>query len=152
MLNKGSKKIAVSLAGIEAEVEWARGRPDDSKDSKVSYIEGPPTVSPSPLAVSAYFDAYNKSKGKRAIFFNVLDALTLVGTSLVPVTGPSFKDAQVFWSGGFVPGVHKAMGDISGQQLQNLTSLGRTSRPSRLGAALWRNIFTSKDTTRSTNR
>lgn len=148
--NAGSKKVAISLAGIEAEVEWARGHkekkdqgedvPNISKDkgedvtktskdegediTKTSYVEGPPTISPTALgAVSAYFDAYTKNKGKRAVFFNVLDALTLVGTALVPYTGPSFKDAEVFWSGGFVPGTHKALGDITGQQLQNLTSL-----------------------------
>lgn len=123
--NAGSKKVAISLAGIEAEVEWARGHQEDGGGgTRISYVDGPATVSPSALAaVSAYFDAYTKNKGKRAVFFNVLDALTLVGTSLVPYTGPSFKDAEVFWSGGFVPGVHKAMGDITGQQLQNLTSL-----------------------------
>ena len=136
VVNDGTKKVSVPLAAIQAEVEWARGKEagdsnpnapsdaDDTSNTRVDYLEGATTVTPSPLgAVSAYFDAYNKNKGKRAVFFNILDALTVAGAALVPYTGPSFKDAQVFWSGGFVPAVHKGLGDISGQQLQNLTTL-----------------------------
>lgn len=89
-----------------------------------SYLEGPPTVTPARLAaVSAHFDAYQKSKGARAIMFNILDGLTTFGAALVPFTGPSLQDAHTVVTGGFIPGLHKAIGDLSSQQLQNLTSL-----------------------------
>ncbi len=148
VVNNGTKKVTIPLAAIQAEVEWARGKQGGDSSSKTEYLEGAPTITPSPLGVvSAYFDAYNKNHGKRAVLNNVLDALTLVGTALVPYTGPSFKDAQVFWSGGFVPGLHKAMGDISGQQLQNLTTLSWQNSESLppQGGSLMKLIFIQKN-------
>ena len=47
----------------------------------------------------------------------------MIATALVPFTGPSVKDGEVFFSGGFVPGLHKTLGDLSSQQLHNLTAL-----------------------------
>src|SRR5208337_93698 len=121
VVNNGAKKVAVPLAGIQAEVEWMRGR---SPNAKYEYVEGPPTLAPIPLAaVSAYFAAYEKNKGARATLFNVFDGLTTLGAALLPFTGPSLKDAQVVFTGGFIPGLRKVIGDLSGQQLQNLTAL-----------------------------
>jgi hypothetical protein len=121
VVNNGEKKVAIPLAAIQAEVEWIRGA---NEKKTVVFVEGPPTLAPIPLAdVSSYFDAYQKVKGFRAHLFNGLDAATVMATALVPFTGPSLKDAEVFFSGGFVPGIHKALGDLSSQQLQNLTSL-----------------------------
>jgi hypothetical protein len=76
VVNNGAKKVTIPLAAIQAEVEWVRGRENDNPDSdpRVEYVEGSPLISPSPLsAVSAYFDAYNKTQGKRAVLFNILD-------------------------------------------------------------------------------
>jgi hypothetical protein len=128
VVNTGDKKVSVPLSAIQAEVEWVRGEDkqtaDDETTKQISYMAGPPTESPVALgAVSAYFDAYQKVKGPRAILFNTLDAATVMVTALVPFTGPSVKDAEVFFSGGFIPGLRKAFGDLSSQQLQNLTSL-----------------------------
>ena len=129
VVNSGEKKVSVPLSAIEAEVEWVRGEDvtrteNDITTNWISYMVGPPTEAPVPLAaVSAYFDSYQKVKGARAILFNALDAATVMATALVPFAGPSLKDAEVFFSGGFVPGVRKAVGDLSSQQLQNLTSL-----------------------------
>jgi len=121
VVNNSEKKVNIPLASIQAEVEWIRG--ENEKRTK-AYMPGPATLAPIPLAaVSSYFDAYQKVKGPRAILFNVLDAATIIATSLVPFTGPSLKDGEVFFSGGFVPGVRKVLGDLSGQQLQNLTAL-----------------------------
>ena len=121
VVNNGEKKVAIPLAAIQAEVEWIRGT---NPKKGVEFAEGPPTLAPIPLAdVSSYFDAYQKVKGFRAHLFNGLDAATVMATALVPFTGPSFKDAEVFFSGGFIPGLRKGVGDLSSQQLQNLTSL-----------------------------
>ena len=150
MVNSGTKKVMVPLAAIQAEVEWARGskepHSDNGNDQKyrgnkdaapssegneggherqnTGYMEGPPTVAPARLAtVSAHFDAFQKTKGRRAVMFNILDGLTTFGAALVPFAGPSLQDAHTVVSGGFIPGLHKAMGDLSSQQLQNLTAL-----------------------------
>jgi hypothetical protein len=120
VVNNGEKKITIPLSGIQAEVEWAAS----ALGRKKIFLPGPVTLPPVPLAaVSAYFDAYQKVKGTRAKLFNILDAATMLATGLVPFTGPSFEDAAVFFSGGAVPAAQRAWGDLSGQQLQNLTAL-----------------------------
>jgi hypothetical protein len=127
VVNQGSKKVAIPLAAIQAEVEWAVGHKEcieGQTQPDHDYVEGSPTLSPIPLAaVSAYFDAYQKSQGWRARFFNILDGITTLAATLNPFVGPSFKDAQSVFTGGFIPGAHKVLGDLSGQQLQNLTGL-----------------------------
>lgn len=118
VLNNGKKKVAVPLAAMQAEIQWRRG----SNKNKAN-VAGPPTLPPAPLgAVSGYFEAYQKANGLRAHLFNAFEAASVMATALVPFAGPSLKDAEVYFSGGFVPGFKKLMGDISSQQLQRLTS------------------------------
>ncbi len=120
VVNNGDKKVTVPLSSIQAEIEWVRGV---NQKQTIAYIAGPSTLAPIPLAaVSSYFGAYQKAKGFRAHLFNGLDAAATAATALVPFTGPSVKDGEVFFSGGFVPGLKKLLGDLSSQQLQNLTS------------------------------
>jgi hypothetical protein len=121
MTNSGPKKVSVPLASIQAEVEWARGTLEKG-NKKIEYFEGPPTLSPVPLAaVSAYFNADSKVTGTRARFFNALDGVTTLAAAIVPFAGPSFKIGNGVFTAGFVPGVHKFVGDLSDQQLQMLT-------------------------------
>lgn len=121
VVNKGEKKVAVPLSAIQAEIEWAYG--EDPKGADVYYEEGPPTISPLSLAdISGYFEAFQKSKGRKARLFNALDGLTTLMASLVPLFGPGFEDAHVIFTGGFIPGLRKGIGDLSSLQLQNLTS------------------------------
>lgn len=123
VVNLGEKKISIPLASIQAEVDWAHRYRDDGKT--LEYSEGPPTQTPVPLEdVSAFFDAYQKLHGTRARVFNTLNGLATLGAALIPFVGPSVKDAHVVFTGGFIPGLRQAVGDLSGQQLQNLT--GRT--------------------------
>jgi hypothetical protein len=129
VVNNSTKKISIPLAAIQAEVEWLRGRVPDppvppGSQAKYDYIEGPATLAPIPLgAVSAYFDAYQKVDGWRARTLNVFDGLTTLVAAIVPFAGPSLKDAQIVFTGGFIPGYKKVMGDQSSEQLQNLTSM-----------------------------
>jgi hypothetical protein len=124
VVNNAEKKVTVPLSSIQAEIEWRRGEIKSSSTQPVAFVQGPPTLPPIPLAlVASTFDTYQKVKGLRARFFNGLDATTIIATALVPFGGPSLKDATVFFSGGFVPGLRKAFGDPSSQQLQNLTSM-----------------------------
>jgi hypothetical protein len=86
-------------------------------------LEGPPTLSPATLTnVSAFFDYYNKTKGTNATLFNILDGITTLGSAILPFAGPAYKDAEAVFTAGFVPAVKKWRGDLSSQQLQNLTS------------------------------
>ena len=122
VVNNGSKKVSIPLASIQAEAEWARGTDRPKRDNVVEYYEGPPTVSPVPLAaVSAYFSSDYKVTGGRARFFNALDGVTTLAAAIVPFAGPGFKAGNAVFTAGFVPGVHKFVGDLSDQQLQTLT-------------------------------
>jgi hypothetical protein len=170
--NKGDKKVAVPLASVQAEVEWAYGL-DNTKDQKQTgkpsaevkndaakpggnkfsapaladttasaagaggaeipfsandttkyYEEGPATLAPLPLpAVTAFFDGDEKVNGKKAKLFNVFDGAAILGSSLFPFFGPGFRDAHGAFTGGLVPGLRRGLGDLSGQQLQNLAAL-----------------------------
>jgi hypothetical protein len=122
VVNRGKKKVAVPRAAIQAEVEWLDGSVKSVND--LEYLEGPPTLPPSPLAsVSGFFDAYNKVKGKKAVMFRILEGVANLGTSIIPFVGPGFKTSQLIFTGGVIPGLRLGFGDLSGQQLQNLTAL-----------------------------
>jgi hypothetical protein len=130
VVNRGEKKIAIPLASIQAEIDWAHGQLRTGSlngqpvyDPNVEFFEGPETQTPVPLEdVSAFFDSYQKQHGKRAKLFNTLSGLTTLGASLIPFFGPGFKDAHVAFTGGLIPGLRQGIGDLSGQQLQNLTA------------------------------
>ncbi|MGI8839122.1 MAG: hypothetical protein ACR2H4_21160 [Pyrinomonadaceae bacterium] len=122
LLNKGDKKVIVPLASIQAEIEWVY-YPGDEENSTY-YDEGPATLSPMTLpGISSYFDLFQKTKGKRARLYNVLDGIVVLSASLVPVFGRNIERPNQILSGGFIPGLKKSFGDLSSQQLQNLTSL-----------------------------
>jgi hypothetical protein len=133
VVNTGTQKISVPLAAIQAEVEWLYG---DGKTRWYNdkgafretvnefFIDGPPTLAPIPMAaVSGYFASYQSETGRRARIFNILTGITTLVTALVPLGGPSLKDAEVVFSGGFTTGLGQAWPDLSPQQLQHLTSL-----------------------------
>ena len=46
-----------------------------------------------------------------------------VTVSVIPFFGPGFRDAHVAFTGGLVPGIRRGLGDLSSQQLQNLTAM-----------------------------
>jgi hypothetical protein len=121
VVNNGKKKVAVPLGMIQAEIEWLYGV---SKDGKEFFEEGPPTAPPLPLgSVSSYFDAFQKTDGKWAKVFNILDGVTILGASLVPVFGRNIERPVTIFSGGLIPGLKRSVGDLSSQQLQNLTTM-----------------------------
>lgn len=120
VVNNGKKKVAVPLASIQAEIEWRYGEVSKT----VLFEEGPPTIPPLTLgSVSSYFDAFQKRDGKWARVFNILDGLTTLGAALVPVFGHNIERPTTILSGGLIPALRKGIGDLSSQQLQNLTTM-----------------------------
>ncbi len=125
VVNNGDKKLVVPLSSIQAEIEWSY-KEDSGKNGGVTtfYDEGPATLSPLKLsAITSYFDTYQKTKGRKAKVFNILDGVVTLGASLVPVFGKGLERGTTIMSGGLIPGLRKAWGDLSSQQLQNLTSM-----------------------------
>lgn len=122
IVNKAENKVAIPLSAIQAEIEWAYGE-DEEKPKDIYYEEGPATIPPLALAdVSAYFDSYQKTKGRRARVFNTLNGLATLGAALVPVFGQNIERPTSILTGGFTPALRTVFGDLSSQQLQNLTA------------------------------
>jgi hypothetical protein len=121
VVNRSEKKVAIPLSAIEAEVEWAAG---DSTDPNFELLEGPSTLRPVPLAtVTAFFTADNRSKGRRAKFFNILEGVRTLGQTMIPLFGPGYETAHTIFTSGLIPGAKIAIGDLSDQQLQSLAGL-----------------------------
>ncbi|HKQ89840.1 MAG TPA: hypothetical protein VJZ77_04090 [Blastocatellia bacterium] len=159
VINNGSKKVAIPLAAIQAEVEWLSkdyepgnsssegGRhtgadlqkPQDNKPKNGNgscfqgekecekgflYYQGPPTLPPIPLqAVSGYFEVFRRARGKRAVTFNILNGVGQFATGFFPLFGPGYPMGVSIFSNTFVPALRTAVGDLTSQQLQNLTGL-----------------------------
>jgi hypothetical protein len=122
VVNNGEKKVNVPLSAIQAEIEWAYGGGDEK--ANLFFEEGPATVSPMPLgAISAYFDLFQKSQGRKARLFNVLEGMSTLAATLVPVFGNGLAKSNNIFQSGFLPGLRLALGDLSSQQLQNLTTM-----------------------------
>src|SRR5262249_17132694 len=74
-------------------------------------------------AVSGFFDAYQKKFGRGARYFNFLQGIATLGAAVIPFAGPSFRDGVAVLSSAGIPSLKIMTGDLSGQQLQNLTGL-----------------------------
>jgi hypothetical protein len=123
VVNDGPTKVAIPLAGMQAEIEWLYGR-DVKPPYDGWFLEGPPTLPPVPMGtVSAYFGASKKATERRVKVFNALGGITTLVGALIPFAGIGLKDAEVVFSSGFIPGLRQVWVDISDQQLQNLTTL-----------------------------
>ena len=118
IVNKGSKKVQIPLASIQAQVEWVVGGSDDK-----NYLEGPATVAPLPLtgAVS-FFSQDRKSSGPRAKLFNSLQGITTIGSAVQLFFGHGFTQGVAIAGGGFRQGLGQVFQDLSDEQLANLTS------------------------------
>lgn len=98
--------------------------PSMPSDVRFYYEEGPVTLAPLSLqTVTAFFDADEKVNGAKAKLFNYFDGAAIFGMSLAPFFGPGFRSAHGAFTGGLVPGLKRGLGDLSGQQLQNLTGM-----------------------------
>jgi hypothetical protein len=121
VVNNSEKKLVVPLSSIQAEVEWSY---DADPQTGPVFDEGPATLSPLKLAaITSYFDTYQKTKGRKAKLFNILDGVSTLAAALVPVFGKGLERGNSILNGGLIPGLHKTWGDLSSQQLQNLTSM-----------------------------
>lgn len=136
VVNDGAKKVQVPLAGMQAEVEWLYGEvkkplvtsSSDGAFHRVAandfFLEGPATLAPVPMpTVSAYFGASKKNGERRVKTFNILEGITTLVGALIPFAGVGLKNGEVVFSSGFIPGLRHAWGDLTDQQLQNLTAL-----------------------------
>ena len=122
-----------TLKSVEATAFADTKKPDNHVGVKIPctpratndyYEEGPVTLSPLSLqTVAAFFDGNEKVKGPKAKMFNIFEGAAIATTSLFPFLGQGFRDAHGAFTGSVVPGIRRGIGDLSGQQLQNLTGM-----------------------------
>lgn len=112
--------VTPTAPGAAAQV----GIPTSPSAMRFYYEEGPVTLAPLSLqTVTAFFDGDEKVNGVKAKLFNYFDGAAIFGLSLSPFFGKGFRDAHGVFTGGVVPGLKRGLGDLSGQQLQNLTGM-----------------------------
>ena len=72
--------------------------------------------------VSSIFSADRKLTGRRAIYFNTVQALATLGSAIEPFFARGFTQGVAILGGGFTTASKELLVDMSAEQLQNLTS------------------------------
>jgi hypothetical protein len=72
--------------------------------------------------VTSIFSADRKLTGRRAIYFNTVQALATIGSAIEPFFGSGFTEGVAILGGGFTTASKEIFVDMSAEQLQNLTS------------------------------
>jgi hypothetical protein len=72
--------------------------------------------------VTSIFSTDRKLTGRRAVYFNTVQALATLGSALEPFFAHGFTQAVAILGGGFTTASKEILVDMSSEQLQNLTS------------------------------
>jgi hypothetical protein len=72
--------------------------------------------------VTSIFSVDRKLTGRRAIYFNTVQALATIGSAVEPFLAKSFTQGVAILGGGFTTASKELLVDMSAEQLQNLTS------------------------------
>ncbi|MGA9353910.1 MAG: hypothetical protein WBV46_09490 [Terriglobales bacterium] len=72
--------------------------------------------------VTSIFSADRKLTGRRAIYFNTVQALATLGSAIEPFFARGFTQGVAILGGGFTTASKELLVDMSAEQLQNLTS------------------------------
>lgn len=117
IVNECPMAIVVPLGGISVVTDHqAAQAPDD-----VCTEEGS-LVAFSLDHVTSIFSADRKLTGRRAIYFNTVQALATLGSAIQPFFGHGFAQGVAILGGGFTTASKELLVDMSAEQLQNLTS------------------------------
>ena len=122
--SSGSKAATAFVTPTELADQTPVEIPSTSPLITFYYEEGPVTLAPLSLqTVTAFFDGDQKVNGVKAKLFNYIDGAAIFGQALTPFLGSGFRSGLGAFTGGAVPGLKRGLGDLSGQQLQNLTGM-----------------------------
>jgi hypothetical protein len=86
--------------------------------------------------ITSIYSADRKLTGRRAIYFNVVQAAATIGSAIEPFFGHGFTQGVAILGGGFTTASKEIMVDMSTEQLQNITSqsFGGTEQISARGS------------------
>jgi hypothetical protein len=128
IVNECPIAIIVPLAGIKVVVlsddqNAGKDKKDsDSKEKSESCAENGDLVAFSLDHVTSIYSADRKLTGRRAIYFNTLQALATLGSSVELFLPHGFTQGVAILGGGFTTASKDILVDMSAEQLQNLTS------------------------------
>jgi hypothetical protein len=117
IVNECPMAIVVPLAGITV----ATDDPPSNDDAEACRENGS-LVAFSLDHVTSIFSADRKLTGRRAIYFNTVQALATIGSAIEPFLAHGFTQGVSILGGGFTTASKELLVDMSAEQLQNLTS------------------------------
>ncbi len=134
IVNECSMPIVVPLAGIAVVPDPPTSANPVDLDDKCAGTGG--LVPFSLDHVTSLYSADRKLTGRRAVYFNVVQALATLGSAVEPFLAHGFTQGVAILGGGFTTASKEIMVDMSTEQLQNLTSqsFGSTEQISSNGS------------------
>jgi len=117
VVNECPMAIVIPLGGISvtADDDPAASDPEDCKEQGA-------LVAYSLDHVTSVFSADRKLTGRRAIYFNSLQAVATIGSAIQPFFASGFAKGVAILGGGFTTASKEILVDMSAEQLQNLAS------------------------------
>jgi hypothetical protein len=145
IVNACSMPIVVPLAGITI---VPHDQPtNDNPTDKIEKCEEAGALVPFSLDhVTSLYSSDRKLTGRRAIYFNVVQALATIGSAVEPFFAHGFTQGVAILGGGFTTASKEIMVDMSTEQLQNITSqsFGSTEQISS-GGSLQKFVFVRRN-------
>lgn len=117
IVNECPMAIVVPLGGITIETKDGPKVGDGDKCQENATL-----VAFSLDHVTSIYSADRKLTGRRAIYFNVVQALATIGSAVEPFFASGFTKGVAILGGGFTTASKEIFVDMSAEQLQNLTS------------------------------
>ena len=117
IVNECPMAIVVPLGGIGVSPNVAPAGTDKGECKENSIL-----VAFSLDHVTSIYSADRKLTGRRAIYFNAVQAVATIGSAIEPFFGPGFTQGVSIVGGGFTTASKEIFVDMSAEQLQNLTS------------------------------
>lgn len=117
IVNECPMAIVVPLGGISVAANEPPADTDDDACKEKGVL-----VAFSLDHVTSIFSADRKLTGRRAIYFNTVQALATLGSAIEPFFARGFTQGVAILGGGFTTASKELLVDMSAEQLQNLTS------------------------------
>jgi hypothetical protein len=117
IVNECPMAIVVPLGGINVVTEHQAQQPAGGACTEKGAL-----VAFSLDHVTSIFSTDRKLTGRRAIYFNTVQALATLGSAVEPFFAKGFTQGVAILGGGFTTASKELLVDMSAEQLQNLTS------------------------------
>ncbi len=123
IVSRCKQKIVIPLAGVTVFPRWHKDASKKAKDGSLIYQSGPETIAPTGLDhVMSVYNTDRTLTGSRAVFFNLLQGATTIGSAVERFLAPGFSEGVGIAGGAFRNAALEVAKDMSPQQLKSLAS------------------------------